>query len=138
MAKLSSYRRIYEQDYEGANQELVKKLATPINASFEEIYDLNNNNITFADNINCTISTFNVSVDTSGKPLNNTQFKLATYQTSVRGVWVINAINNSNNGVYPPSTVGVSFIKSNNNVIINNVTGLTPNTGYSITVVAIS
>lgn len=138
MAKLSSYRRIYEQDYQGANQELIKQIATPINSSFEELYNLNNNNITFSDNINCTLATFNVTVDANGKPLNSTQFKLSIYQTSVKGLWVINTLNNANNSLYPPSAVFVSFVRADNNVIINNVKGLTPNVGYSITVITIS
>ena len=138
MAKLSSYRRIYEQDYQGPNQDLVKQLATPINAAFDELYNLNNNNITFSDNINCTISTFTISVDTNGKPLNATQFKLATYQTSVQGLWVINARGAKDSTILPAGAVGLSFTKSNNDVIINNVKGLTPNISYNITVIAIS
>lgn len=136
--KLSSYRRIYDQDYQGPSQQLVSQLATPLNASFQELYDGFNNNITFSDNINCTLISFNVSVDATGKPLNTTQFKLANYQTNVSGLWVINTVNNQSPTVYAPGAVQCYFVKSNNNVIINNIKGLTPSLNYTVTVIAIS
>lgn len=135
--KLSSYRRLYDQDYAGPNQDLVKQLATPLNGAFTELYNLGNNNITFNDNINCTVSSFNITTDSNGTPLNATQFKLAGYQTQLSGLFVINVIGTGTNADFPIGGVQVSFKKSNDFVIINNVTGLKSNVGYKITVIAL-
>lgn len=135
--RLSSYRRIYDQDYQGPNQELIKQLATPLNGAFTELYNLGNNNITFGDNINCTISSFNITTDSNGTPLNTTQFKLADYQTTLSGLFVINVVGTGTNADFPMGGVQVSFKKSNNYVIINNVTGLKSSIGYKITVIAL-
>lgn len=135
--KLSSYRRIYDQDYQGPNQDLVSKLATSINASFDELYTNMNNNLTFVDNFDATVGSFVVTVDANGIPQNNTQLKLGTYQTTLTGVFVINAYGAQDATQLPTAGVFVSFKKNNNFVVITNVKGLQPNISYNITIVAL-
>ena len=135
--KLSSYRRIYDQDYQGPNQELIKQIALPINSSFTELYDLCNNNLTFTDNFLATVNTFTVTVDASGNPSNNTQFKLNSSQVTLTGIIVINAFGSKDSTVSPISGVFVSFKKNNNFVLITNVTGLKSGIPYKITVIAL-
>lgn len=135
--KLSSYRRIYDQDYEGPNQALVSKLAVSINASFSELYNCLDNNLTFVDNFNATIGTFNVTVDVAGTPKNNTQFKLGAYQTTLSGVFCINAFGSQDPTQLPTSGVFIGFKKSNNFVTIQNIKGLLPDVSYTITVIAL-
>jgi hypothetical protein len=137
LAVLSSYRRIYDQDYQGPYQSLVSQLATPINQSFTELYAANNNGLTFSDNFLATVQTFTVTVDSNGIPKNNTQFVLGTYQTTLSGLFVINCVGAQNATSLPTGGIFISFKKQNNNVSIQNVKGLTPNVSYSITVVAL-
>src|ERR1044072_6770048 len=91
MAKLRSYRRLYEQDFSPEDQPLVKSLATTVNSSFEELYGALNNKLTFRENLSCTFAEFKVTVDSTGKPANKTQFKLEKNQLSVEGLIVVNA-----------------------------------------------
>jgi hypothetical protein len=137
VAKLSSYRRIVEQDYDPSYKSLITNLSTTINSSFEELYNSFNNNITFGDNINCTISSFTVTVDTNGIPTNSTSFKLANGQTTAQGLWVIDVTGAKDPTLLPSSGVFVSFVRSESSVVIKNVKGLTPGYAYTLKVLVI-
>lgn len=137
MAVLSSYRRIYDQDYQGPNQQLVSQLATPINQSFSELYTALNNGLTFQDNFLATVATVNVVVDANGTPTGNTQFKLGAYQTTLSGVLVMNAFGAQDATQLPSSGVFIGFKKNNNYVTIQTVKGLTAGITYTLTVIAL-
>lgn len=136
MAKLSSYRRLMEQDFPD-DGELIKKLGITINSSFEEIYSALNNRLTIRENLNATIAEFKVAVDISGKPKNNTSFKLTNNQQTVEGLFVIDAFGTNDDTVYPNSGVFVSFVRSEQSIIIRNIKGLTPDLSYTIKVIVL-
>lgn len=135
--KLPSYRRIFKTDYAEDYQELVDKLAVSINYGFDTVYDALNKKINFADNILSTISEFSVSVGEDGVPLKKAQFKLDKNQTSVEGLLVLDCYAEKDNKP-PASAVFVSFVKSENFIIINNIRGLSPNVSYIIKILAVS
>jgi hypothetical protein len=137
MAKLSSYRNLYKQDFPGPNQDLVDKLATTINPAFNELYDALNNKLTFTENFNATVGNFTITVDANGRPANATSFKLNDNQANLIGLFVINAFGAKDSSILPAGGVFVSFKKNNNYVIINTVLGLQPNISYNIKVVAL-
>lgn len=137
MAKLSSYRRIFKQDFDPEYDSLITSLAQSVNSSFEELYDSLNNKLTLKDNVSCTIAEFKVSVDTTGVPVNKTQFKLNNDQQNVEGLIVINASGATDASLLPTAGVFVSFIRNENLLIIQNIKGLQPNKPYKIKVIAL-
>lgn len=134
--KLSSYRRIYKQDYPAQYQSVIDQLATPINAAFSELYSALSNNLNFADNFSATLTTFGISVDENGIPLNNTQFKLTNNQTTANGILVLNTIG-TDGITLPTSGLSISFKLSNGSILIQNIKGLVKNVSYNITVLVI-
>lgn len=135
MARLSNFRRILEQDYPD-DSELIKKLGIVLNSSFDELYSALSNRLTFRDNISSTISEVVVTVDSAGKPKAQTSFKLVN-QTTVEGLLVINVTGEKDDTLLPNSAVFVSFTKSEDNIIINNIKGLQSDKSYRIKVIVL-
>lgn len=131
MAKLSSYRRLFGQDYP-ENRDLIDQIGTPINASFEEIYSALNNRLTFRENISATIVEFGVTVDSNGYPKNDTQFKLSNGQTTVEGLIVINVTGSKDPSLLTSGGVNVKFKRNENFIIVQNVQGLQADKPYTI------
>lgn len=136
MAKLPSFRRIYEQDFDKDSQELVRQLSVTINAGFEVLYEVLNGKLTFKDNIASTIKELDIQVDASGKPLSNASFKKSS-SDRIEGLMVIRADNLSSSNTYPTTGVFVSFTETSDNIIINNITGLQANAVYRIKLLTI-
>lgn len=137
MAKLSSYRRLFSQDFEPEQKELIEQIGTTINSSFEELYLALNNRLTIRENLSATINEFTIAVDAGGNPKNKTQFKLENGQTNVEGLFVINAFGAKNPADLPIAGVFVSFVKSENFIVIQNVKGLQADISYKIKVIAL-
>ena len=137
MAKLSSYRLLYKTDFPQQYQSLVDQMSLTINQSFQEVYSAFNNNITFADNINATIVTINVSVDKTGTPQTAVNFKLNTFQTVLQGLIVLNTVCTNNSLIYPTAGLFLSFTSAKGTVSINNIQGLPKDDKWAITLLAI-
>lgn len=135
--KLSSYRRLYDQDFDPEYKKLIEQLGIIVNTSFEELYDALGNKLTFSENLNATIMEVNVTVDDSGKPRNTTQFKLRSGQTTFEGIFVIAARGSKDPSIIPSGGIFISAIKNNNNIIIENIKGLQVDIPYTIKVVAL-
>jgi hypothetical protein len=135
--KLSSYRRLYDQDFDPEYKKLIEQLGIIINTSFEELYDALNNKLTFTENFNVTIIDVNITVDSSGNPKNNTQFKLRSGQTTFDGIFAIGAKGTKDPSVIPSGGIFINAIKDNNNIIIKNIKGLQADTPYTVKVVAL-
>lgn len=154
MAKIGAYRRIFKQDYSEQNQQDIDTLSITVNDSFESIYDALTNQVTFSDNINCTLVTFSCTVGSDSVPLNPTTLKLATYQKSVNGILVINAVS-STKTVLPDAGIFINYAINNNvtsssnttnngnsttnplTINISNIKGLPANTPFTLTVIVI-
>lgn len=108
-----------------------------LNNGIEVLYDALNRNITLRENIKATVRDVNVSVDSTGKPLQTTAFTLDT-PGNVDLVMVGLAQNQTNTSNFPTSGVFLSWTQSTNSVILNNITGLQPNQQYLLRVVAFS
>jgi hypothetical protein len=136
MAKLSSYRNIYSNDYDPQYKGLVDNLGIILNASFNELYTNLSNGLTIADNFAATIATVTLTVDSNGKPQNTTQFALKNGQTTVSGLTLLDAQGASDSTLLPTGGIFVSFITSGNNVVIQNVKGLQANSSYTLKLLA--
>ena len=123
MAVLGSYKRIYKQDFSKPNQDDFGTLSINVNDSFTNVYEALTNQITFADNINCTITTFTTSVNSTFNPITPLLIKLNNYQKTISGIWVINATAVKGNTL----PTGGMFL----NYSINNTTGASSNTTNS-------
>ena len=136
MAKLPSYRRLYDQDFPEKDQELVGQLAVSINAGFEALYETLNGKLSFNDNTASLITTITVEVDASGKPKSKTTIKKNT-SDRFSGFPVISAVNLSNSTTYPTSAPFISYTETTNTVTIDNITGLPANNLFQLTIFGI-
>jgi hypothetical protein len=137
MAKLPSWRRVFEQDYPQQYQDLIKQLAVSLNYGMDTLYQTLNNGLTFADNIKSTINTFQVKVDSTGKP--TTTVTITKSNTSnIIGLIVVKAVNLTNSNSYVTNAPFVSYTETTNTLVINNITGLIAGNSYNITVLGIN
>lgn len=133
--RIPLFKRIYKSDYEKDQQDLIEKLSFSINVGMENFQGVLNNRTSLQDNIQCTLKTFNVTVDSSGKPTTTSAFTLTSLGT-LSGIIVLNAVNQTNSTVYPTGTPFISFSVNSNLVSITNIAGLPAGNNFLITVVA--
>lgn len=119
--KVGSYRRIYKADYSEENQKDIDTLSITINDSFETLYGALNNQLTFSENINCTISTFNVALNKNDAPIAPITIKLSAFQKNVIGIIPI-AITASNKTSLPNSGIFIDYTINNNTTSSSNIT----------------
>ena len=130
---LGSYRRIMKQDYSPNNQKDIDTLSITVNDSFESIYNAFKNQITFADNINCTITTITTSVNSSSVPQSPLIIKLASYQKKINGILVMNVV--ASDGVSGPTGgVYLNYAINNNSTSSSNTTNSGNQAGNPLTI----
>jgi hypothetical protein len=134
--KLPNFKRILSTDFQDEYKGLVNKLAVSINDGLESVYNALNKRLTLKDNIQCTVKSVQISVNSNGIPSTTTTFQVDVPNTKVEGCMVISAINQTNPGTYPTAGVFVSFTQLENNIRIDHVTGLQANASYSLKIVA--
>jgi hypothetical protein len=132
---IPAFKRLLKTDYAQQFQQMIETLSYSINNAIESLNNALANNVTLQSNIACTVKTFTIQVDSTGKPTTTTTFPL-TFKGTCAGLSVLNAINTTNSGSYPTGGVFVSFSQTQNGIQLNNVTGLEANNQYSITLVA--
>lgn len=130
--KLPSFRRLNKTDYEEQYQLLIDKLAASLNIGIESLYDALNGKLSFRDNFNATLTTIGITVDADGVPRTPTQFKLASGQTRISGLLVINVT-----GADLVSSPFLNFTTNESIVTITKAFGLSPNKTYNITVLGL-
>ena len=136
MAKLPSFRRIRTEDYAPDYKDLVEKLSVSLNNGIEVLYDALNNKITFQDNVASTVKDAQFSVDAAGIPTATTTFAI-TAGSRALGLLVVDVRGVNNPSAFPTSGVTASWTQSNNNIIINHITGLQANQVYNVRFIAI-
>ena len=115
MAKLPSFRRIFEQDYEKQYQDLVRQLSVSINYGFEPLYELLNGKLSFTENTASLITTINVEVNATGKPKSKTTIRKTT-SDRFAGFMVIKAENLTNSSVYPTAGPFISYTETSDSI----------------------
>lgn len=127
--------KINAEDYSEDNQEDIAKLADIYNPFVDELENIINGNIDF-ENLNQKVFTIDVTVDSSGIPLQGGKFNLSN-NNQPKGFLVINAKNLTSNSVFPDSCPFIIFTPTGTGIIqINKITGLPANNKYRLTVIS--
>ena len=135
MAKLGFLKRIIKEDFKREDQELVAKLAYILNPAFESIVNTMSNQLTFQENLNTQVKDISVRVDASGKPINEVSFRSSLHGLC-RGIWTVRAQNITDPTKYANSYPLVSFMETDSQIYIKNITGLTANQEYLLRIIA--
>ncbi len=136
--KLPSLRKIFSSDFSAEFKALADQIGILFNGGLEPLYDALNNKLTFRDNFNATVTEFTVTVNGDGTPRQATSFKLAANQTTIDGIFAINAAGGADGSILPSSGIFISFAKNGNSVTIRNVKGLETGVQYRIKVVCLA
>lgn len=134
--KLPSFKRLFTADFPKEFKQLVDTLSVSLNNGIEVLYQALDRQLTLRENIKSTVKDVTLTVDANGKPKQTATFTLDTGISKLDGCIVISAINNTNLTTYPTSGVFISFTQSTTSVLINNVTGLTPDQSWTLRIVA--
>ena len=92
-------------------------------------------NLSLRDNILCTVKELDITAKPDGTPTTTSIIQL-DISGRIDGVIVISAINQTNSGVYPTSGVFVSWVQTQNGILINNITGLPSGQKFKVKMVA--
>lgn len=133
MAKIPSYKRLYEQDFPEDQQELVAQLAVTLNSGIEVLYEQLNGKLVLGENLAAFTKELTVTVGPTGLPTSKT-FIRKTSSDRIQGISIIRADNLSNSNVYPTSGVFASFTETTDSIVINHLTGLVAGNLYRIVV----
>lgn len=130
MPRIDNVKRIKIEDFPADQQELGSRIAEVYNFFAEQVTNVLNGNVDF-ENLNENILTFEVTVNSSGTPIDNNRFLSST---GLQGVTVIRAINLTNSINFPTGTPFVSFTASGTGVYtINNISNLPANNKFRLT-----
>lgn len=130
MARLNNVQRIIIEDFQDEDRETVSKLANILNYFMTQVTDIVNGRLDY-ENINKETVTIDVTVDSTGKPIQTTNF---SSQQGLLGSTVIRAQNLTNSAVFPLGQPFVSFAPIQSTLYrVNNITGLQPNNKYRLT-----
>ena len=135
--KIGSFKRLYEKDFDTAQQGLISKLALTINGGLETMYLALARRLTFEDNIQSTIKDIEIQVDTTGKPINKVIFKLDQTGIRANGLLLLKASNLSDSTAYVNSSPFISWTQVQTGIQVDNIKGLIPFNVYSIRVLVI-
>lgn len=114
----------------------MNQLALLLNNTLQSVFQALSHGLSIDDNISGTVKDVTLSVDSSGTPTQTSALTLRN-TAQVRGTIVISAVNQVNSNSYPLSGVIVSGAQNGTLYTINNVSGLQPNTKYTIRVWAL-
>ena len=128
MGTIQSPKRIIVEDYPKENRSLVERLSGSINLFMDDVYRVISKNLNTYDNLNRELRTITVTVDSTGKPVQNLQFQ-NVLKTKLSGMIVIRVFN-----ALPTSQPFITFAENSGVVTISNITGLTAGTSYQLVI----
>jgi hypothetical protein len=136
MGKAPNLKRIAKEDFPAEYQELIDKLAFPLNSHMEQVRDLFTKNVDF-DNLARELITLKIQTNSLSKPITKVSFK-STLRNKIRGINVISANITSSNTSYVQSAPFISFSQNDGIVSVTNISGLAPETTYELVLETIS
>ena len=136
MGKVPDLKRIVKEDFDPEYQQLIEKLAFPINSHMEQVRALFDKGIDFT-NLTQELITLKVQTNEKSVPNSRLTFK-STLRNKVRGIIVVSAAITSSNTSYMQAQPFISFSQNLNIVTINNISSLAPETSYELLLLTIS
>lgn len=136
MAKISTPQRITKEGVPSEYRDLINSIGSPYNDFSDQVFNALSKNLSVDDNLNMFYKDINLSVNNTGNPIVSTQFK-STLRGKVRGINVIKVENLTDPNVYPTGAPFITFTENNQVVTILNVTGLSINYKYRITLLSL-
>lgn len=138
MGKIASFKRIITEDFESKDQNLISKLAFSINAFADDVANLVNKNLSFDDNLNITTKTITIAVNALGIPTSTTQLKTGLLRGTT-GSQVIKVVNKTlGSNAAPTATPFITYTENSGVITITNITNLTANIQFAITIILYS
>lgn len=129
-------KRITKEDFPAQYQDLIEKLAFPLNSHMEQVRNILSGNVDF-DNLSREIITLRIQTDNNSRPISLPSFK-SKLRSRVRGLVPISLSVLSSTNSYPSQAPFISFSQNGAIVTINHITGLDPETTYELLLETIS
>jgi hypothetical protein len=107
-------------------------LAGNLNQFMDEVFRAINGNLNF-QNLDRQVKTFSVKIDGSGLVVSPPQIKM-TINSKPSGINIISATNLDSSSTYPTTAPFISYTFSEQLMTIKNISGLQPNSNYSLTI----
>ena len=136
MSKIPDLKRISKEDFPSEYQDLIEKLAFPLNSHMEQVRNLFNKGIDY-DNLARELITLTVQTDVNGSLIAKLTFK-SNLRNRVRGIVVLSANITSSNTQVVQNYPFITFSQNLNIVTINNISNLNPETTYDLLLETIS
>lgn len=133
MAKLDGIQRLKREDFDEKDKGLIDKLGGILNPFLEQIQSAFNKNLNF-ENLRQEMKDIIVTVDGSGLPTTQTQFK-NNLISKLQGTQVIKAENLTDGTITPTSQPFIFYSENSNIVTIIKVTGLQASNKYKLTMI---
>jgi hypothetical protein len=130
----SFLKKLVKEDFDAKDQTLVGKIGFILNPVILQITNVLNKGLAIG-NLSTQIKTLLVTVDATGKPSNNLSFE-STLNGKCILITVGRAQNLTNATTYPTSAPFITFSENNGQIAIANITGLTANDTWQLTIVA--
>jgi hypothetical protein len=131
MSRIPDIKRLLKEDFDPDNQELIGKIAYPLNTFIDQSIFLFNKNLDF-QNLAQEVRTITVETDGSAAIQNPPNILTNIPNRRIQGIICIKADNLTNGSVYATSQPFVSFTINGSTVIIQNVSGLTTSSRWQL------
>ena len=132
MARVPDLKRLAKEDFPAEYRELIERLAFPINSHIEQVRSALNRNINF-ENLSQELKTLSFVTGSNGQPLNALTFK-SELASNVQGIMAVRVEITTDNTSFPTQLPVFSWTQEGNLVTFLNIGGLSPETGYQVTI----
>lgn len=131
MPFIDTVKRINVDEFKKEDRDTVERIAEIYNYFAEQVTDTINGNLDF-DNLNRSVLSLEVSVLSTGKPVNELKFSA---KVGLVGTKVLRAENLTNAAIYPSGCPFLSFSASGSGIYtVTNITGLQAGNKYRLTI----
>ncbi len=135
MGRLDNVRRVVKEDYDAKYHDLIDKLAFVLNSFMEQVVTEMNGCLDF-ENLDQDVTLFKITVDACGVPTGNDQVR--TNVNNPQGLLVIKVEDVNDPDLFATTQPFIKFVTGTSAQVIKiqQITGLTANRPYKLTVVS--
>lgn len=131
MPFLDTVKRITTEEFKEEDREVAERIGNVYNYFAEQVTNVLNGNIDF-DNLQRSLLTIDIIVDSNGNPIQKTQFNNSN---GLQGTKIIRATNLTNSANYLQSCPFMTFTSLGTGIYtINNITGLNAGEKYTLVI----